>query len=1226
LSAQGILPGATISSIAWNRTSNFGMAGTGNAIFKVYAKNSAATVATNETWASITTGASLVVDQLMNTTNDLPLTTGWWTLNFSTPFTYTGGSLEIAVDWDCFGVSGNPTTGAFNWSVGTTTANLTSYSNNSSQVTSTATVSSSRPNIQITYTNAALACPPITGLTVTGTTSSASLAWTAGGAETAWNIEYGPFGFVQGTGTVVTSNTTSATITGLTPNTNYSFYVQADCADEGTSFVIGPVSFLTGYCVNTSTSALSYFNAFTTTGGSTNISNTASGYATGGYQDATAMVVSQYAGGTVNFTTSLVGTTVGVAIWVDWNNNLLFEVSERVYNTGAYVSTASGTITVPAGTPVGSYRMRAVMDYNATNPSACSPGTRSETEDYTFAVVALPSCVPPTTLTATNLTATGASLGWTVLGTETAWDIEYGVSGFTQGTGTTVNATTNPYALSGLSANTAYQFYVRANCGGGSTSTWAGPFTFTTPCVAYSVPYFEGFETGYTQATTVAGCLSQASVAGTSSWAANNTLTTYNRAPYAGAWNAYLPYSNDDWLFIPINLTGGTSYTFECYARQDGATATDANVAISYGSSNSAAAMTNAIVPATGIINGNYQLITGTFTPANSGVYYVGIKGYMNSTPWYISLDNVAVFETPNCPKPTFLTATNVTMTSATLNWTENGTATSWDIEYGVSGFAPGTGTMITGVTSKPYNLTGVTPLMNYQFYVRSGCATAPSDWAGPASFSTNYCTPAPSSVDAQGITNVTIGTINNTTVAEAGNYGNYTSQVTDVRQGNAVPVSITLKTGYTYNMWAFIDWNDDLDFADAGETQYLGESTSANPTTLVGSISVPTGAALGQHRLRIGGADGGMPATGTPNPCYTGTYGTFEDYTVNVVVDPCVGFAASIDALGHETCQDNNDGYAELNATMSGVVYQWSDGVTTTSGRSDLLPGTYTIYASQAMNVCYDTLNIVINAGGICYPDSCLVTWTGVVGASVTSTILRKTTTVTGWSAGARSTSVLSAGADGWAEMSVTATNKNRMFGLSTSADSTFDNGITYGISLKSTGSVDISENKVIKGSHGTYAIGDKFRVERIGGTVNYLKNGVIFYTSATPSTTPLVVDASLNSNASTINNAYSSFGCTAIDACAGFAITGTKTDEICLGANNGSISVTSNRANTVYQWLDNASTAANRTNLAPGTYTVAASVLGTACVDTLSFIIKAGYTFTTAILQVVQVVIMVG
>jgi parallel beta-helix repeat protein len=784
-----------------------------------------------------------------------------------------------------------------------------------------------------------------TNLSLTG----ATLGWTAGGSETAWDVQYGVSGFALGTGTTVSAITANPySLTGLTASTNYQFYVRAACSSSNSTWA-GPYTFYTGYCQFASTSALSYFDAFTTTGGATNISNTASGYATGGYQNATAMVVSQYATGSVNFATTLMGTTVGVSIWIDWNNNLVFDVSERVYNSGtSYVATASGTITVPAGTPVGSYRMRAVMDYNATSPNACSPaGTRAEAEDYTFAVIAAPACVPPTTLTATNLTPTGASLGWTVTGTETAWDIEWGASGFTQGTGTIVTATTtNPYALSGLSANTAYQFYVRANCGSGTTSSWAGPYSFTTPCVAFTVPYFEGFEAGYVHNTTVGGCLSQESVVGTQAWTANNTFTDYNRAPYAGAWNAFLRYGNTDWLFIPIALTGGVSYTFGCYARQDYATVIDADIAVAYGTANNATAMTNTIVATTGLTNGAYQQITGAFTPTTTGTYYIGIKGYMSGNPFYISLDNISVIATPTCPPMTALTASNITATSANVAWT--GTGASFQVQYGAAGFTPGSGMTVTSTTNTA-SLTGLTFETNYNFYVRAICAVGDtSPWSATGSFFTGYCTPAPSNVDGQGITNVSMGGVSNTTVAEVGNYGNYTAMVAYASQGGTFPINITYQTGYTYDTWAWVDWNNDLDFTDAGEEYYLGNSTIVNPTTLNGSIAIPVSAAIGNYRIRIGGADTGLATTSPSNSCYTGSWAAFEDYTLSVGA-PLTATASVTTAI---LCNGASSGAAMVTAAagLAPYTYLWSDtGAQTTATATGLAAGTYYVTVTDA-------------------------------------------------------------------------------------------------------------------------------------------------------------------------------------------------------------------------------------------------------------------------------------
>ena len=74
-------------------------------------------------------------------------------------------------------------------------------------------------------------CPFPTLLSATniaGTT--ADLSWQENGTATVWNVEYGAPGFALGTGTPVTGTTNNPeTITGLTPLTDYEFYVQADC-------------------------------------------------------------------------------------------------------------------------------------------------------------------------------------------------------------------------------------------------------------------------------------------------------------------------------------------------------------------------------------------------------------------------------------------------------------------------------------------------------------------------------------------------------------------------------------------------------------------------------------------------------------------------------------------------------------------------------------------------------------------------------------------------------------------------------------------------------------------------------------------------------------------------------------------------------------------------------------------------------------------------------------
>jgi hypothetical protein len=87
-------------------------------------------------------------------------------------------------------------------------------------------------------------------------------------------------------------------------------------------------------------------------------------------------------------------------------------------------------------------------------------------------------CGTPLNGTATNITQGQADLSWTSSGT--LFDIELGTFGFTP-TGTpTVSGVANPYTYTGLSGSTQYTYYVRQDCGGLGTSSWNGPFTFTT--------------------------------------------------------------------------------------------------------------------------------------------------------------------------------------------------------------------------------------------------------------------------------------------------------------------------------------------------------------------------------------------------------------------------------------------------------------------------------------------------------------------------------------------------------------------------------------------------------------------------------------------------------------------------------------------------------------------------------------------------------------------------
>ncbi len=91
-------------------------------------------------------------------------------------------------------------------------------------------------------------------------------------------------------------------------------------------------------------------------------------------------------------------------------------------------------------------------------------------------------------------------------------------------------------------------------------------------------------------------------------------------------------------------------------------------------------------------------------------------------------------------------------------------------------------------------------------------------------------------------------------------------------------------------------------------------------------------------------------------------------------------------------------------------------------------------------------------------------------------------------------------------------------MVGLSTDNTNANYATIDYAIYTHHSGDLRIYESGSNKGSFGSYQAGDTFKVERIGSTINYLKNGQIFYTSLTPSTGALLGDVSMYYNGNII------------------------------------------------------------------------------------------------------------
>jgi hypothetical protein len=362
----------------------------------------------------------------------------------------------------------------------------------------------------------------------------------------------------------------------------------------------------------------------------------------------------------------------------------------------------------------------------------------------TFSWIA-PACFPTSTPIMTGLGITAATFSWTSPGS--VFDVYYGPTPITAPTATTVPTATisvNTYTMGGLISGTTYAFYVRNNCGAGNTSSWSQVTTFIAPCTTTNVPYVQNFESTIDPALPT--CTSAQNVGNGNTWitsspSANGFLS------HTLTYEYNTNFAANTWFYTRgLNLTAGVSYRLTYRYGSSDATYTE-RLRVNYGMSPLSGAMTTTLAIHPNIIN-DVTSITSTvdFTPATTGIYYIGFQAYSIANQFNLYVDDISVSLTPSCLEPTASAISAVTATTAVGTWTTAGSATTWDVFYGPSPLPiPTTTTVPTSTVSvNTYSLSGLTPSTQYSFYVRSHCSVSDkSTWTGPNTFVTPCLPPS---------------------------------------------------------------------------------------------------------------------------------------------------------------------------------------------------------------------------------------------------------------------------------------------------------------------------------------------------------------------------------------------------------------------------------------------------------------------------------------------------
>ncbi|TNE28891.1 MAG: PKD domain-containing protein [Bacteroidetes bacterium] len=365
-----------------------------------------------------------------------------------------------------------------------------------------------------------------------------------------------------------------------------------------------------------------------------------------------------------------------------------------------------------------------------------------------------PPCPRPNPFTLTSQTSTTATFSFTSGGTS-PWQVEYGAPGFSPGSGTLQNVTSNPFTLTGLTPQTTYDVYMRDTCGAIGVSLWTGPLSVTTECAPSSAPFSEGFEgSSFTPGSFgVQGGLDPC-------WSASSDQTGYYWTPSPPSFINFASgpntaHSGSDYMytdggFIPgasdtavltsplIDLAPLTNPELTFWYHMFGPQINSLKVQVFDGTSwltewsvsgqqhhSKSAAWLEATVDLTSYAGSTIQ------------IRFVGKRSSATGDDLRIAIDDVDIHEQPPCPKVTGFSFIGKSQTSINLVWNV-ASGTNWIIEYGYQGFSPGSGTVITGVTGSPYNVTGLSPSTAYDFYITRDCGTnGTSDVTGPLTVST---------------------------------------------------------------------------------------------------------------------------------------------------------------------------------------------------------------------------------------------------------------------------------------------------------------------------------------------------------------------------------------------------------------------------------------------------------------------------------------------------------
>lgn len=631
------------------------------------------------------------------------------------------------------------------------------------------------------------------------TTTTAALSWTSGGSN-AWNLSWGTGSFTPATGTLVQNlSATSYNLTGLTGNTAYSFYVQDTCGSIGSSAWAGPYSFTTAPDLSMGAGTGLYFNGGESIVTAANVNH---GVDTNDFTWEAWINPAKITGSTCimtngNFVPALYATTAGAGgngsvgfYWGGWKNSNTYIEKDKWSHVAMVRSQDTITIYVNGIAAPNRY----VMGNSMTN-NKLRIGWSGDVSEY-FQGVLDEVRVWKVARTQEELKA---YMCQKLQGNEANLVNYYRLD---EGSGTTATDMTGTASITGV--NAARWRVSGAAIGDTSVYVYASDWnnvqlalgsnaqgTLKTDSIAanvkgmhiYRVNKAPNYSTGIQN---IGGTNQYFGVFAVGDYNSADYRVTYDYATYpaavAAGSNLHVYNRKDNsinqWIQTPAtnNTTANTLSRKQALGTRQylladfSASGCDAPAAVTvYYTDTARADISWTSTAANHTLqygDPGFQPGTGTMLSATTDtahvtdlapdhVYEFYIQDSCSATSGSAWSGPYAFATADPCPQPFNVTADSITTGRIVLKWEDDGMVTQdYTVSWGLQGFGdPAIGIPVT-VTSKRFELTGITANSAYDFYIRANCNSnkANSDWVGPFTFSTLNCD-VPYNLVAQNVT-----------------------------------------------------------------------------------------------------------------------------------------------------------------------------------------------------------------------------------------------------------------------------------------------------------------------------------------------------------------------------------------------------------------------------------------------------------------------------------------